>query len=103
MVAADSSSYCIGAVILQKQENGEMKPVAYASRALSPTEQRYATIEKEALGITWACERFKDFLSNNTTGSTIFTSPMHSLLQQGLYCWVIFFKMCLFLFLKLSG
>ena len=55
MATADSSSYGIGAVIIQKQENGEMKPVAYASRALSPTEKRYATIEKEALGITWAC------------------------------------------------
>ena len=47
---------------MQKQDDGQMKPVAYASRALTPTEQRYATIEKEGLGITWACERFRDFL-----------------------------------------
>ncbi|KAJ8375234.1 hypothetical protein SKAU_G00058140 [Synaphobranchus kaupii] len=36
--------------------------VAYAHRFLSPVEQRYAQVEKEALGLTWACERFKDFL-----------------------------------------
>ena len=62
VVASDASNYGIGTVIMQKQDDGQMKPVAYASRALTPTEQRYATIEKEALGITWACERFRDFL-----------------------------------------
>ena len=34
----------------------------YISRAMSPTEQRYTQIEKEALDLTWACERFQDFL-----------------------------------------
>ena len=29
---------------------------------MSPTEQRYAQIEKEALGVTWASERFADYL-----------------------------------------
>ena len=39
-----------------------MKAVAYISRSLTPTEQRYAQIEKEALAFTWACERFSDYL-----------------------------------------
>ena len=42
--------------------NGERKPVAYKSRALTPTEQRYAKIEKEALAFTWACESLSDYL-----------------------------------------
>ena len=47
---------------MQLQDDGEWCPVAYASQAMSPTEQRYAQIEKEALGITWASERFTDYL-----------------------------------------
>ncbi|UYV78047.1 K02A2.6-like [Cordylochernes scorpioides] len=33
-----------------------------ASRTLSETEKRYAQIEKVALAITWACEKFKQYI-----------------------------------------
>ena len=36
--------------------------MAYASRALSETERRYAQIEKETLAVTWACTKFSDYL-----------------------------------------
>ena len=61
-VSADASSYGIGAVLVQKQPEGDWKPVAFISRALTGTEKRYAQIEKEALATTWACERLADYL-----------------------------------------
>ena len=62
ILSADASSHGLGAVLMQRQESGEVKPVSYVSRAMTQTEQRYAQIEKEALAFTWACERLSDYL-----------------------------------------
>ena len=60
-VSADVSSHGLGAVVLQRA-GPSWKPVAYASRALSETEGRYAQIEKKALAVTWACEQFSTYI-----------------------------------------
>ncbi len=62
VLSADASSYGLGAVLLQTQTTGEVKPVVYISSRQSPTEGRYAQIEKEALAFMWACERLNDYL-----------------------------------------
>ena len=65
MLCEDSSSYGLGAAILQNV-HGEWKPVAYASRVLTSAEQRYAQIEKEALAIAWACDKFNYYLAGRS-------------------------------------
>ena len=60
-ISADASSYGIGAVWMQKL-NGGWKPIAYASRSLTETEQRYFQIEKEALATTWTCEKIANYI-----------------------------------------
>lgn len=57
VLSVDSSKDGLGAVLLQ---NG--LPVAYASKALSECQQRYAQIEKELLAILFGCERFNQFI-----------------------------------------
>jgi hypothetical protein len=47
-VTSDSSKFGLGAVLEQREE-GKWKPVAYASRSLTQSEQNYAQIEKETL------------------------------------------------------
>ena len=62
MVSADASAYGIGAAVLQRS-GGEWKPVAYASREMTTAEKRYAQIEKEALAICWACDKFHYYIA----------------------------------------
>ncbi|XP_076049320.1 uncharacterized protein LOC143029995 [Oratosquilla oratoria] len=62
IIAADACQDGLGAVLIQMDDTGHRRPIAYASRSLSDTEKRYAVIEKEALAATWACEKFKDYV-----------------------------------------
>ena len=62
IIASDSSRFGLGAAIFQIQESGARLPIAYASRALTGTESRYAAIEQEALGVTWAAEKFSNYV-----------------------------------------
>ena len=61
-ISADASLYGLGAVLLQLHKDDGWRPVAFTSRALTETEARYAQIEKEALALTWACEKFSDYI-----------------------------------------
>ncbi|GBN71413.1 hypothetical protein AVEN_10636-1, partial [Araneus ventricosus] len=55
--------YGLGATFCQKQADGRRSVIAYASRTLTPTESRYAQIEKEALAVAWGYEKFRDYLT----------------------------------------
>ena len=56
-VQSDASLTGLGATLLQGGQ-----PVAFASKALTPAETRYAQIEKELLSVVFACERFDTYL-----------------------------------------
>ena len=60
-VLANASSYDLGAVLMQETESS-WRPVAYISRSKTDNEWQYAQIEKEALAISWACEKFSDYV-----------------------------------------
>ena len=66
IIAADASLNGIGAVLLQVQDDGNRRPISYASRSLSDAEKRYAVIEKviekEQLAGVWAREKFSEYV-----------------------------------------
>ena len=61
MLQCDASQSGLGAALLQSGQ-----PVAYASRALTTTETRYAQIEKELLEIVFACDHFDVYIYGRT-------------------------------------
>jgi len=77
---AYASSYGLRSVLLHRQGSGEWKPVTFASRSFSDTEKCYAQIEKEVLAVTWACERFSDYLVGSQFRIQTDHKPLVSLL-----------------------
>ena len=55
----------LGAILTQTHGE-ETRPVAYASRTLTPVERRYLQTEREALAVVWGCERFHLYLYGTT-------------------------------------
>jgi len=49
-------------VVLSQNQGGQIHPVAYASRALSDPEKRYAVTELETLAVVWALNHFHAYL-----------------------------------------
>lgn len=61
ILTTDASNYAIGAVLSQGPV-GQDRPIAFASRTLSKTEENYSTIEKELLAMEWGCKYFRPYL-----------------------------------------
>ena len=66
ILQVDASNRGLGAILSQRDQNGDEHPVAYASRKLQPREEKLSTTEKECLSIVWAVELFRYYLFGRT-------------------------------------
>jgi hypothetical protein len=80
-IQCDASKKGLGAELLQ---NG--KPIAYASRTLTDTEQRYAQIEKEMLAIVFSLEKFNQYTYGRHVKIQSDHKPLESILKTSLAC-----------------
>lgn len=74
---ADASSYALGAAIMQ-----DGQPVAYASRSLSKAELNYPQIEKEALAIRFACQRYHEYIYGKQLTVETDHKPLESIFKK---------------------
>ena len=79
-IQCDSSQSGLGAALMQ---NGH--PIAYASRALTEVESRYAQIEKEMLAIVFSVEKFNDFTFGRRNIVHTDHKPLESIVKKPLH------------------
>lgn len=79
VIQCDASEKGLGAALLQDKQ-----PIAYASRALTDTEQRYAQIEKEMLAIVFSLERFHQYTFGRKVTVHSDHKPLEAILKKPL-------------------
>lgn len=73
----------LGAVLSQQQEDGQIHPVPFASRALSQQEKNYSVTDLESLAVVWAVSYFHAYLyghgvevrTNHSTVKAVLSAP----------------------------
>lgn len=78
-LSVDASSKALGAVLMQ-----DGKPIAYASKALSPAQKNYPQIEKEAEAIRFGCTKFHDYVYGKNLTVESDHKPLESIFKKTL-------------------
>ena len=71
VLGTDASIKGLSAILLQRQSDGKMHPMAYASCVLSPPEKNYGISELETLAVVWAVNHYHAYLYGHEV--TVFT------------------------------
>ena len=82
-ISRDASKDGLGAVLLQEHD-GNWLPVAFILRAMTSAEKNYVQIEKELLGLVFACEKFHEYVYGATVIGETDHKPLVSLHKKNL-------------------
>ena len=69
----DASEIGAGAVLLQKGGSGLLLPIAFMSTKFKPHQKSYSTVEKEALSLLLALEKFAIYVSSPSHPVVVYT------------------------------
>jgi len=61
-IHVDASDYAVGMVVSQTDDNGNKKPIAFASKKLNTTQCGWSTIEKKSYAAMWALQKYCHWL-----------------------------------------
>lgn len=58
----DASSHGFGAILMQKQDDGNFHPISFFSKTTTGSESKYHSFELETMAVLYALERFRVYL-----------------------------------------
>ncbi len=59
-VCTDTSAFCLDVVLMQSDERGKNRVIAYASRVLNVAETNYSMSHLETLAVVWTLRYFRE-------------------------------------------
>jgi len=62
IVETDASKVGVSAVLTQKNEKGEVHPVQFTSRTMTPTERNYSACDRETLAVIFGLRQYRVYL-----------------------------------------
>jgi RNase H-like domain found in reverse transcriptase/Reverse transcriptase (RNA-dependent DNA polymerase)/Integrase zinc binding domain len=74
VIESDASKFATGAVLRQKDENGDWHPCGFISHSFDATQRNYEIYDRELLGIVHALETWRHYIQGSPHPITIFSN-----------------------------
>jgi hypothetical protein len=81
-IEVDASGFALGAVLMQRGEDGKRHPIAYFSTTLTEAERNYDIYDLEYLAIVKACRNWRPFIAGSPHKIIIHTDHANLLYWQ---------------------